>query len=472
VVRNGGENESVPREKIKDDDFRIAMIELLQYRTWALAENYFNRMYPVVADAMMRGHNLIKKKTIEDFHAQIEALAANIDPSTDKIRITYDWNTGKEILPTVKTGGQRIVLIPVMGALTKAGDACSYGMQDYQRFMNLAMIDEQIHGVVFIMDTPGGTVDGTPEFGLAIKNAVKPVGVFGDHQVASAGMWIASQADVIVGNKNNPTEFGSIGVLMVNQDWSNVIESGRAPKMTIIRAPGSEDKALVNPLEPMSEDLLAAVKEDLRSIRNDFVSTVKAGRGDKLKGTTNLFSGAMFDVQKSKDEGLIDSIGTLSTAINKVAELARQRNKEGKPGASASSANTMKFKFLSTVFSGEAWNKVLSIFADDQKTLEASEKTLADAAAENQRLMTQNEEHVKKIAELTSSVSDLQSQVSTLTGEKTKLTEEKTALQTKLDAKPAGHATTVHTTGDPDGSTPRKLNSWEKKAARKVGSIN
>jgi ClpP class serine protease len=36
-----------------------------------------------------------------------------------------------------------------------------------------------------------------------------------------------------------------------------------------------------------------------------------------------LFKGRMFDTAESKAGGLIDAVGTLSTAINKVAELAR-----------------------------------------------------------------------------------------------------------------------------------------------------
>lgn len=447
------------------------MLGLLQYRTWALAESYFNRMYPVVADAMMKGHNLIKKKTISDFHSRIEALIDVVDPDTDRIRIATDPWTGKEVVPTVKVGSKVIALIPVIGPVTKYGDACSYGMQDYQRFMSIALKDDQVHGIVLIMDTPGGTVDGTPEFGMAVKNATKPIGVFGDGMVASAGLWIASQADLIVGNKNNPTEFGSIGVLMVNEDWSNVIESGRAPKMTIIRAPGSEQKALLNPLEPLTDELLALVKADLKSIRDEFVSTIKSGRGEKLDAKyPGLFSGQMFDVHKSKAAGLIDSIGTLSTAINKIAEMSRKKEK-GTTGASAPTANTqMKYPKLSAIFSGQAWNKVLSAFTEDQAELEATEKKVVDMEAELTQLKADKKTSDEKITALNAKVTELNTQVTTLTTANTTLTTEKADLQAKLDKAPAGAKTTAVSQGDPEGGKDKKLKSWELKAQAKVGS--
>jgi protease-4 len=440
---------SVLKKGFERAQLRI-MIELLQYRAWALSEAYFDRMY----EAINRGIDLtklVKKKEIQDYHSRIDALLNFVDPDTTSVTLRTNPWTGEKIIPTVKAGGQNIALIPIIGPLTKYGDACSMGMQEYSHFISTALQDEKIHGLVLIMDTPGGTVDGTPELASLIKNASKPVGVFGDGMVASAGVWIASQADVIVGNKNNPTAFGSIGVLMVNHDYSNVVESGRAPKMTIIRAPGSDEKALLNPIEPMTDELLASVKEELKSIREEFVSTVKAGRGERIDAKfPGLFTGQMLDLQKAKSAGLIDSIGNLSTAINKVAEMVREKNRQGKSGASAPSANTeMKFPKLSRLFSGEAWNKVASAFAEDQAPLEATEQKVAELEANLQKATEANDASTKKIAELEKSVSDLNGQVSALTAEKATLITEKADLQTKLDKKPAGHATTSTADEDP-----------------------
>jgi protease-4 len=428
-------------------------------------------MYPIVANAILRGHNLIQKKTIEDFIPRIEALARAVDPATDKIGIEVDWMTGKPVIPTVKVGGQVIGIIPVIGPLSKYGDMCSYGVQDYQRFMGIANADPSIDGILLLMDGPGGTVDGTPEFGLSVKNNPKPVGVFGDNMVASAHMWVASQAAVIVGNKNNPTEFGSIGVLMVSQDWNNVMDAGRLPKMQIIRAPQSTEKALINGIEPLTADLLTGIKDDLRGVADAFISTVKAGRGDKLNiKADGLFNGRMFDVNTAKQIGLIDAVGTFQTALNKVAELAR---KKGKISVAAESTSTSgpkgqvainpmsKLSKLTALLGAAATlmftgsgpeSKEVTLTAEQSAALEASEKKLTDAEAESATIRADSEAQKSRIAELEKSVAEHKAQITALTESETKLKAENASLQEQVKAKPTGVLTTVI----PDGNKESK----------------
>lgn len=307
------------------------MLELLQYRAWLLSEAYYENAYRLLNSRLQLGHDLnglIKKQTDETIDAMVGAYLSVEDghpPIGANVEMTfsYDEPTG---LRVAKANGKTIALITLVGPLTKRGDLCSFGMIHYQQMLNRVNASAHIDGAVLIMDTPGGTVDGTPELGLAIRTSAKPVGVFGDGMVASAGMWLASQAQVIVGNKNNPTEFGSIGVLMMLPNYQNVMDAGYLPKMKIYRADQSYEKALVNAIEPITEDAEKQLQADLNGIASMFISTVKSGRGAKLDTkATGLFNGRMFDVYESKKMGLIDAIGTLQTAINKVAELAKQK---------------------------------------------------------------------------------------------------------------------------------------------------
>jgi protease-4 len=307
------------------------MLELLQYRAWLLSEAYYDNAYRLLNSRLQLGHDLdglVKKQTAESIDAMISAylsvdeghppMNANVE-----MTISYDEPTG---LRLAKVNGKSIALISMVGPLTKRGELCSYGMMHYQQMLNRVNSAAHIDGSVLIMDTPGGTVDGTPELGLAVRTSAKPVGVFGDGMVASAGMWIASQAQVVVGNKNNPTQFGSIGVLMMLPNYQNVMDAGFLPKMKIYRADQSYEKALVNAIEPITEDAERQLQSDLNGIASMFIGTVKHGRGAKLDvKAPGLFTGRMFDVYESKKMGLIDAIGTLQTAINKVAELAKQQ---------------------------------------------------------------------------------------------------------------------------------------------------
>lgn len=310
------------------------MLGLLQYRAWLLDEGYYDRVHSLISERIRHGHDLsglVRKQTPEDIEALISTyLSAEVGHppvgAAMELTVEYDEPTG---LRTVTANGKRIALITMVGPLTKRGDLCAYGMMHYQQMLNRVNASTHIDGTVLIIDTPSGTVDGTPELGLAIRTSPKPVGVFGDGLVASAGMWLASQSQVIVGNRNNPTRFGSIGVLMILPNYQNVMDAGYFPRMTIYRAEQSHEKALINTIEPISEEGERQLQADLNGIASMFIDTVKSGRGAKLDTSAKgLFTGRTFDAHESHKIGLIDSLGTLHTAVTKVAELARQQARE------------------------------------------------------------------------------------------------------------------------------------------------
>jgi ClpP class serine protease len=433
------------------------MFELFQYRAWALSEIYYAELYPVVMKALNLNHDLVKKKSLAEFDARIELLLSHADPESAQplsavdVKLERDTATG---MLTTKANGKTIALIPVVGPLTKNSDLCTVGMQTYQSLLNRANASSSIDGTVFIMDTPGGTVDGTPEFGLAVRNSPKPVGIFGDHQVASAGMWIASQADVIVGNKNNYTSFGSIGVLIGLQNYQNVMDAGNMPQVEIVRADQSTDKALVNSVEKISDQSRAALQAELNSIASDFIATVKEGRGAVLDTNADkLFNGKMFSANEAKKIGLIDAVGTLQTAVNKVAELARAQQKSTSVPPSGGQVNTnMKsFTKLSALL-GAAWASLFhsgseaansSLTPEQLASLEASEKKLTDQEADIAQLKADTQAKDTKIASLSTQVSELTAQVSTLTTEKTTLQSTVDAQKAELAKKPTGTPTTV-----------------------------
>lgn len=222
--------------------------------------------------------------------------------------------------------GVNIAVMPVVGSLTKRGEMCSYGMRDYMNEIDALNANDDIAAIVMDMEGPGGTVDGTPEFGMAVKNSQKPIITFGDNMVASANYWVASQSKWIVGNKHNPTEFGSIGTLCVHEYWGKYIEDNIG-EVKIIRAPQSVDKAKFNPIEALTPELESDIKADLKQITKDFLNTVKKGRGEALTASESEWgTGKMFKTGEALEMGLIDAVGTLMDAINKAAELASNKS--------------------------------------------------------------------------------------------------------------------------------------------------
>jgi protease IV len=432
--------------------------ELLQYRAWALSESYFTRIYPIVMDRLNKGtiDGLIKKKTAEEFLPALQSFLSveeGLPPvpieMTSDVTVSYDRDSGFVV---ASSNNKKIALISIIGPVTKYGDLCTMGMQEYGSLIQRANASPSIDGIVLIMDTPGGTVDGTPELGMIIAQSQKPIGVFGDSMVASAGMWLASQSDVIVGNKNNPTRFGSIGTLMVMENWQNVIDAGFAPKMEIIRAPQSTDKARLNSIEPMTDEIRAGLLSELRAITNQFISIVKTGRGEKLQSDAEgLFTGQMFDVYQAKQIGLIDHIGTLQTTINKVVELAKAQSKT----TSQSQINNNENHTMDLLaFLGLSKEQKAKLSAEDQSKLDTLEANVTATEKKNSEL------EAEKVS-LTKTVSDNESKIAAL---------EQTIAEQKaqLEKKPTGTATTV--IAEPDKAEEKYLTSID--AEKKKYSSN
>jgi protease-4 len=455
------------------------MLGILSYRHWAISQEFFNQYGLLVFKLLSEGKSLdqlIKKYSEEDLAARYQALAFE---AGSVISTSRDSETGLWIAQT--KSAQNVALIPVIGGLTKRGDLCSYGMRDYIGMIDKANKSSKIAGIVLDTESPGGTVDGTNEFGMAVKNSKKPVVAFGDGMVASAAYWVASQADEIIANKNNPTEFGSIGVLCVQENWQAYIQK-EIGSVEILRARQSVDKARVNAIEPITDEQRKEITDELTGIAKEFISTVKAGRGDRLNtGEENIFTGKMYPAKKSKEMGMIDSLGNFQDAINRVGELAISKSSGGKSSASISTSvtsksqvNTMKFnsKLLSAIFGKSENAEKTEPTAEEQKaSMDAADKKVAEMEAENDRLKAESEEHAKKIGALEKTVSEQKAQVDTLTGEKAKLETANAELTTKLEAAPAGAKTSV-VSKDDEGEGKLGKTSADKEMAEYKKAMN
>ena len=399
------------------------VLDLLNVRAWAMESRFFERAYPVAFNLINNGQDLSKLKEL--------TKEAAIFPEA------YERDRNSRMLLFQAGNGKKIGLLRITGGLTKMGDLCSYGTMDYIRMIERANKSDAIDAIVIELDSPGGSVDGTPELGLAIKESEKPVVVFADNMVASAGYWAASQAREIVANANNYTEIGSIGTLFVYPNYANVIEAGNFPNVKIIRAPQSKDKARINMFEPLTEAQEKEITADLKQITSDFISTVEAGRGDRLQtGEEDIFTGKMYGSDKALEMGMIDSIGDRQSAIDRAGELAEERKLTVPAASGTTNKLSMDFKKISSLF-GKAGTEVKEgLSVEEQASLEAAEQKLT----EYETKITELEAQVNTLAEEKSGL-----EASIATHEATIEAHEATIAEQKveLDKKPDGQATTV-----------------------------
>lgn len=302
------------------------MIDALSYRHWAISQQFANTLGVIALRLLAEGRSiehLVKKLS----HVEIlERYQSRLVTSSASIITKVSWDSESGLYIATTKQGQNVAMIPVFGALTKRGDLCSYGMRDYIRMIDRANGSDKIAGIVLDTESPGGTVDGTQEFALAVRSSKKPVVTFGDGMVASAAYWVSSQSHHIVANKHNPTEFGSIGVLYVHENYQAYIAK-EIGEIEIIRAPQSVDKARVNVIEPLTDDQRADIRTELKDIATEFISVVKNGRGTALKtDDENIFTGKMYPASQALELGMIDSLGTIQDAVNLAASLSSASN--------------------------------------------------------------------------------------------------------------------------------------------------
>lgn len=508
------------------------MIGILSYKTWLIEPTFASRMAPIIMRSIEQGtHEKFFEQTrkkhdlvIKSFYAGVDADVILDDDGVPPFRIAKASN------------GKKVAIITMMGAITKNGDACSYGMRDHQNQMTKILKNPEIAGVVFhYNNAPGGSHDGTPEIAHSIFNyPLNNVG-FVDGMAASAHYYMASQNKHVMMNSRTDSEVGSIGSLIVSENIQNLIESGRWPNIEIIRAPQSINKALFNYIEPLSKAVRAELNEDLRLGVDAFIADVKRGRGSRLKEDKEMFTGKMYTTDIAIEKGLADSKGTLQDAINLAASMPAtkpasvsnnnkskedsmkknikrassfnknsKRSAEGEtPAASAPQwtadmvfntdgsgdgafcthpdvdGNSREFETKVDENQGNEPPTDPTVTEDEFWSLVEASESADGGDKESKATITKLNADLKKS---TADLTKLNGEVSTLSAKVTaqdatirKLTEDNAALKAKLDAEPAGNATTViegEGKSEAEERFAKSTNSWDQKAKAKFGIKN
>ncbi|HRE45616.1 MAG TPA: S49 family peptidase [Terricaulis sp.] len=178
-----------------------------------------------------------------------------------------------------------IACLEIDGALMDRGfssisGSVFWGYDAIGAALHEAHADARVKGIFIRMDSPGGVVSGTLEALTEDMRSLretgnedgKPIFVYAD-MAASAGYWIASQADRIFAPAVGMV--GSIGAVIVHEDHSEALEK-HGVKITPIQFGAKKtDGAWFAPLsESAREDLQA----EIDAVGERFLADVSAGR--------------------------------------------------------------------------------------------------------------------------------------------------------------------------------------------------
>lgn len=214
-----------------------------------------------------------------------------------------------------------VAVINLKDPIYKYSQECGpSGTKSKMQSMKSYAQDPNCIGVVLDIDSGGGQVSGTPEFYDYITSFKKPVVAYTDGLMCSAAYYIGSAASHIIANKRADA-IGSIGVMVSFIDFSGIYEKQGAKLITEYATQSTEKNKAFEELLKGNPELY--IKTELDPIAEDFINDIKAVRPGV---DPSVFKGGTWNAQESLDKKLIDSIGTLQDAVNKVFELSSTDN--------------------------------------------------------------------------------------------------------------------------------------------------
>lgn len=166
--------------------------------------------------------------------------------------------------------------------------------------------DPHTHGLLLVIDSPGGGVTG----GVAIHDAIesfaarKPVAVSMQGVAASAGYMIAAPARRIFAYPSTIT--GSIGVIMIRPDASTLLDRIGVTADTITSGPMKDQSQPFVPLKPEGRAMLQGVVDDLF---DQFVAIVAKGRHRPMEEIRKLADGRPYTGRQALPLHLVDQLG-------------------------------------------------------------------------------------------------------------------------------------------------------------------
>lgn len=204
----------------------------------------------------------------------------------------------------------KIAIVSYEGAI---GDG-----QNYETFMDQlddVYDDDSISGLIMKVNSPGGAVYNSEQIANKIKKIQEdkkvPVFTVMETMAASGGYYISAPTDRIYAS--NETLTGSIGVIMSSTSFQGLFEKYGIKQQNIttgkMKDAGSVGKDMNNEQKKYFQNLI-------NSSFDRFVEVVSQGRSMKEDEVRKLADGRVYDGAQAKENGLVDEIGDLESAID------------------------------------------------------------------------------------------------------------------------------------------------------------
>ncbi|MDR0747214.1 MAG: signal peptide peptidase SppA [Helicobacteraceae bacterium] len=178
---------------------------------------------------------------------------------------------------------------------------------------------ESIKGVLLVVDSPGGSVSPSVEMMMALSDLAerKPVVAYSAGTMASGSYYASVWASEIVANPGSI--IGSIGVMMEGVNAEELLEK-IGLKIRVIKAGDYKEAGTF--YREWTEDERKQIHQVIDATYDMFVSDVARARGLDKKDAPKFANGKVFTAAQALEVGLIDKIGSITTAQGRLTELS------------------------------------------------------------------------------------------------------------------------------------------------------
>ena len=179
--------------------------------------------------------------------------------------------------------------------------------------------NEKIKGVLLVVDSPGGAVSPSIEIAYALKRLkeVKPVIVYAKGTIASGSYYASIWADEIIANPGSMV--GSIGVIMQGANLSGIMEK-IGIKTQVVKA--GKYKQIGTPDREWKDYEINELNKVIQGTYDMFSQDVADARGLDIKKRDLYANAHIFTASQAKDVGLVDALGVMHDAKEKLALLS------------------------------------------------------------------------------------------------------------------------------------------------------
>jgi len=227
----------------------------------------------------------------------------------------------KDVDPkTAETMQKHVAVVDLSGEISAASNKGA-SADHLIRGLKAAFEADNTVAVMLRINSPGGSPVQSAQVYREITrlrelNPDKPVYAFAEDIAASGAYYIASAADRIYADPASLV--GSVGVIMSGFGFSDIMNTVGVERRVYT---AGKHKAFMDPFSKESPASIDHVETLLDDIHHEFISAVRNGRGDRVKGSNeDLFNGLIWTGNQAKELGLVDGIGS-------VREIARSEFK-------------------------------------------------------------------------------------------------------------------------------------------------